>query len=234
MRATLLHLMANNVAYNRLRSEIDTGIADGTISSPISDSEARKLPYLQACIREGLRIWPPVTGMMSKTVPKGGDTLNGVFVPGGTDVGYCAWGLQRIKSVYGDDAETFRPERWLDVDEEKFKEMKSLQELVFVYGKWQCPGKDVAAIELNKVFVEVCPRSLASSLSISSPIQSKNTLNQTANTLPHSYSDASTSPSATPHPHGKHSALAFTSNRSSTFASPQEKPKMTQQYYHAR
>lgn len=155
MRATLLHLIGNPTAYKSLQREIDQGIAAGSISSPIKDSEARKLPYLQAVIKEGLRIWPPVTGLMSKTVPPGGDILNGVFVPGGTEVGYCAWGLQRIKSIYGEDADMFRPERWLECDADKLKEMNRNVELVFVYGKWQCPGKDVAAIELNKVFVEV-------------------------------------------------------------------------------
>jgi cytochrome P450 len=157
IRATLLHLISTPSAYTSLRDEIDAAIALGNISSPVKDTEGRKLPYLQAVIKEGLRIWPPVTGLMSKTVPKGGDTLGGVFVPGGTEVGYCAWGLQRIKSIYGEDADIFRPERWLDADVDRVKEMERTVDLVFVYGKWQCPGKSVAAIELNKVFVEVSP-----------------------------------------------------------------------------
>lgn len=155
IRATLLHIISSPKAHRALQAEIDAGIASGAISSPIKDSEARKLPYLQACIKEGLRIWPPVTGVMTKTVPEGGDTLDGYFVPGGTEVGYNAWGLQRIKSIYGDDVSMFRPERWLEAGPDQLKEMTRTVELVFVYGKWQCPGKDVAAIELNKVFVEV-------------------------------------------------------------------------------
>lgn len=155
IRATLLHLMSSPSAYVALRDEIDAAIAAGKISSPVADAESRMLPYLQAVIKEGLRIWPPVTGLMSKTVPKCGDTLGGIFVPGGTEVGYCAWGLQRIRSIYGEDADVFRPERWLEADQHRLKEMEKTVELVFVYGKWQCPGKNVAAIELNKVFVEV-------------------------------------------------------------------------------
>ncbi|KAL3425365.1 benzoate 4-monooxygenase cytochrome p450 [Phlyctema vagabunda] len=158
IRATLLHLMSTPSAYNALQAEIDNGILAGNISSPATDAEGRRLPFLQAVIKEGLRIWPPVTGLMSKTVPKGGDILNGVFVPGGTEVGYCAWGLQRIKSIYGEDADVFRPERWLDPDPDRVREMEKTVELVFVYGKWQCPGKSVAAIELNKVFIELFRR----------------------------------------------------------------------------
>ena len=66
---------------------MDDGIISGTISSPIKDSEAKALPYLQACIKEGLRLFPPTSALLSKRVPPGGDTLNGVFLPGGTDIG---------------------------------------------------------------------------------------------------------------------------------------------------
>jgi cytochrome P450 len=151
----MLYLMTSPQAYSTLQSEIDTAITQNTISSPITDIEGRKLPYLQAVIKEGLRIYPPVTGLMLKEVPKGGDTLNGVFIPAGAEIGYCAWGVHRSKEIFGKDADMFRPERWLEAEGEKLRVMNSTAELVFNYGKWQCPGKSVAAIELNKVFVEV-------------------------------------------------------------------------------
>jgi cytochrome P450 len=151
----MLYLMTSHHAYSALQHEIDTAITKNTISSPITDTEGRKLPYLQAVIKEGLRIYPPVTGLMLKEVPKGGDVLNGVFIPGGAEIGYCAWGVHRSKDVFGEDADMFRPERWLEAEGEKLRVMNSTVELVFNYGKWQCPGKSVAAIELNKVFVEV-------------------------------------------------------------------------------
>jgi cytochrome P450 len=103
--------MSSPLAYKSLQTEIDQSIAKSLISSPITDTEARRLPYLQAVIKEGLRIYPPVTGLMLKTVPKGGDTLNGIFVPGGTEIGYCALGVQRNKEIFGKDTELFRPER---------------------------------------------------------------------------------------------------------------------------
>jgi cytochrome P450 len=71
----------------KLRAEMEDGIKQGRISSPIRDSEARQLPYLQACIKEALRLWPPVTGLLQKVVPPEGDKFNGVFIPGGTFIG---------------------------------------------------------------------------------------------------------------------------------------------------
>ena len=87
IRATLLYLITTPRVLWRLRAEIDEAVNNSRISNPIKDSEARALPYLQACIKEGLRIFPPTVGLLSKRVPPEGDTLNGVFLPGGTDIG---------------------------------------------------------------------------------------------------------------------------------------------------
>ena len=87
VRATLLFLITTPRVLWRLRAEIDEAVNSGSISNPIKDQEARALPYLQACIKEGLRMFPPVTGLVSKMVPPEGDTINGVFLPGGTDIG---------------------------------------------------------------------------------------------------------------------------------------------------
>jgi cytochrome P450 len=125
------------------------------MSSPIQDAEAKKLPYLQAIIKEGLRIYPPVAGLMSKKVPAGGDELNGLFVPEGTKIGYSAWGIFRNRNVWGEDADIFRPERWLQGSAAKIKDQELTLELIFAAGKYQCLGRNVALMELNKVFVEV-------------------------------------------------------------------------------
>lgn len=124
-------------------------------SSPITDTEARKMPYLQAIIKEGLRMWPPGSGLSSKEVPEGGDIINGVFVPGGTQIGYAAFALFRNKEIWDNDADVFRPERWLIDDKERLREMDAVWEFVFGYGRWQCLGKNLAMMELSKVVVEV-------------------------------------------------------------------------------
>lgn len=135
-----------------MRLEIDRADLSWPI---ITDSEARTMPYLQAVIKEGLRIHPPVVGLMSKEVPRGGDTFKGHYLPEGTKIGYCAWGIFRRTDIWGEDADEFRPERWLESPEDRLHLMDSTLELVFGYGKWQCLGKNIALMELNKVFVEV-------------------------------------------------------------------------------
>ena len=61
----------------------------------------------------------------------------------------------RDKKAWGLDAEIFRPERWLEESPEKLKEMEATLELVFGYGRYQCLGRNLALMELNKIFVEV-------------------------------------------------------------------------------
>lgn len=152
---TLLCLITNPAAYSSLQKEVDEAVKQGRLSSPISEAEAKTLPYLQAVIREGLRMYPPVTGLGSKQVPKGGEVINGYYVPEGTQVGTNFFGLQRSKDIWGADAEVFRPERWLEVDEDKYREMNAVIDLNFGFGKYQCLGKPIAMMELNKIFVEV-------------------------------------------------------------------------------
>jgi cytochrome P450 len=113
------------------------------------------MPYLQAVIREGLRILPPATGFLYKRVPKGGDVIHGYFLPEGTRVGHCMFGVQHRKAFWGNDTDVFRPERWLEAGPERLKEMVAALDQVFGSGKFQCLGKTVAFMELNKVLVEV-------------------------------------------------------------------------------
>ncbi|KAF2868641.1 cytochrome P450 [Massariosphaeria phaeospora] len=158
IRIVMLNLLTNPTAYRKLQAEIDSGIAAGKVSSPIKDVEGRQLPYLQAAIKEGLRINPPASGVFFKTVPAGGDTIDGKFVPAGTQIGSSPLGIHHSKKIFGPDAELYRPERWLEADEERVADMANTVDLVFHYGKYQCLGKSVAMMEFNKVFVELLRR----------------------------------------------------------------------------
>ena len=155
IRAIMLMMVTNPAVYKKLQHEIDEGIATGKVSSPITDTEARRMPYLQAIIKEGLRIMPPAVGAMFKQVPPGGDVIDDKYLPEGTQIGGPLYAVQRSKEIYGLDADIFRPERWIEASTGKVIEMTSTVDLCFHYGKYQCLGKSVALMEFNKLFVEV-------------------------------------------------------------------------------
>lgn len=158
-----LHLMANPRVQRKLQREIDEVVKSGdshmSATGIILHDRARQLPYLQAVIREGLRVRPPVVNLFSKDVPPGGDTVTvdgrSVHIPGGTCIGYSAGAMHHDKSLYGEDAQSFRPERWFEKDPEKLAAMTRTNDLIFGDGKWQCLGKPVAVIELGKITFEV-------------------------------------------------------------------------------
>lgn len=147
----MLYVITNPRVYSTLLSEISSA----SISNPIKDSEARKLPYLQAVIREGLRICPPATGLAYREVPEGGDALCGYYLPAKTKVGYNLSGLVEDTKLWGGDASVFRPERWVDGTAEELRKMEGNADLVFGYGKWSCLGKNIAQTTLNKAIVQV-------------------------------------------------------------------------------
>ncbi|KDN62705.1 putative cytochrome P450 [Colletotrichum sublineola] len=171
IRATLLHIITSPRVTAALRAEIKSAKPSRLV---IAEAEARRMPYLQAVIKEGLRIFPPVVGQMSKEVPQGGDTFKGVYLPEGTRIGYGAWAIFHRTDLWGPDAHEFRPERWLEADKEELKQMEGRLELIFGYGKWKCLGRNVAMMELQKVFVELLRRFKLELVNPTEPWESRN------------------------------------------------------------
>lgn len=91
-------------------------------------------------------------------MPEGGETILGHFVPAGTAIGMNAPAMVKAPAIFGQDVEIFRPERFLEADEDKRSHMEHEVEMVFGYGRYMCAGKPLAFMELNKVLFEVrCP-----------------------------------------------------------------------------
>lgn len=88
--------------------------------------ELQNLRYVKAVINEALRLYPIVpqngkTAEQDTTIPRGGGETEDLplFVSKGDLVAWDVYSMHRRKDIYGDDAEDFRPERWLDAENEK-------------------------------------------------------------------------------------------------------------------
>ncbi|KAF3058396.1 Pisatin demethylase [Daldinia childiae] len=125
IRTTLMYIVATPRVYSRIKTLIKQGVERNEVSTPITYEEAQKLPYLKAIILEGIRMRSPsVYGHYKKTPPEG-DTINGIFIPGGTAVGHNSLAMARSEAIFGEDVEVFRPERFLECDEKTKAERAS-------------------------------------------------------------------------------------------------------------
>lgn len=157
LRSAVFFVASNAVAYRKLQLEIDAAVQDGGLSPSdiVPCARARAMPYLQAVIKEALRMWPPVMGLMARSSEKD-DTVCGLRIPAGTHVAWAALSVMRDRGVFGADADVFCPGRWLDAEPEQLKAMEGVQGLVFAGGtRWECLGKRLAQIELEKALFEV-------------------------------------------------------------------------------
>ncbi|OTB00635.1 hypothetical protein M426DRAFT_65469 [Hypoxylon sp. CI-4A] len=155
IRGTFLYHMSTPRVYARLKDMIKQCVERNEVSQPITYDQAQKLPYLQAVILEGFRMKTPVTYGHYKQTPPEGDTINGVYIPGNTMVGHNSLAICRTESIWGEDVETFRPERFIDCDEETRAKRKFALDIIFGNGRWMCAGKPIALMELNKIFFEL-------------------------------------------------------------------------------
>jgi cytochrome P450 len=127
------------------------GIED--YEKPITWLESKEMEYLQALIKESLRIHPALGQIIPREVPEGGVELCGKFIPEGTIVGCNAWTVHRDKKVYGDDADEFKPERWLIEDKDKVRNMENMS-FAFGGGPRVCLGRNIAMLEISKFIPE--------------------------------------------------------------------------------
>ncbi|KAK0127496.1 hypothetical protein ONS96_007031 [Cadophora gregata f. sp. sojae] len=156
MTAVIYFLMKNPHCLQKLRDEIQTAIHEGNLSNPVTFQEGQRLQYLQAIIKEALRLHAAVGQIMSRVVPKGGAQLAGRHFPEGTVVGINAWVIHSDENIWGKDVHEFRPERWL-VDKEQLAFLDQ-HFLAFGAGARTCIGKNISLLEMTKLLPQLVQR----------------------------------------------------------------------------
>jgi cytochrome P450 len=97
------------------------------------DSYITKLPYLQAVVKETLRLHPPVPLLMSKSVTE--VNLDGYRVPKDVLLLTNVWSMGRNPSIWA-DPNLFQPERFLESGEVR----EDFGFIPFGVGRRICPG----------------------------------------------------------------------------------------------
>jgi len=154
MRSIVYYLSKNSALQTRLQEEIDASQPD----FPVCWTKAQDLPYLDAVIREALRVHPPTSILLERVVSPAGLVLpDGRTLKPGTIVSMNGWTINHNETVFGQDANAFNPDRWLKGEEEtedefqnRLRRMKRA-DMAFGYGTRSCLGKPIAYLEIYKL-----------------------------------------------------------------------------------
>ncbi|RKK76757.1 hypothetical protein BFJ69_g6706 [Fusarium oxysporum] len=127
---------------HRLRLELSS------LGKSYSSTDFANLPYLDAVIRETLRVYPPAPAPMPRVVPKSGSECGGVSYPPDTVISAQPYTIHRYEGVF-EDPDEFRPERWLNVPPEK-KDRMYRAFVPFSAGQRGCIGRGLAWMHIMK------------------------------------------------------------------------------------
>lgn len=146
--ATLLsgltyRLLVNPDKMDKIVAEVRTTFKD---ESEITMDALARLPYLNACIEEGLRMYPPVPIGLPRRVPEGGAAVVGQWIPRNTVVAVSHWAAYHDATNFRNPM-SFVPERFLGDPEYAVDNLAALQP--FSAGPRNCLGKNLAYHEMR-------------------------------------------------------------------------------------
>ncbi|KAM0721926.1 hypothetical protein Q7P37_002851 [Cladosporium fusiforme] len=126
--------------YNRLREDV----ARADAADPSSSYNLQNLKYLDAVIREGLRMGMSTPTRIPRVVPPGGWSFHGYYFPEGTTVGCQPYTLHFKPTVFSDPF-AFKPERWLNNPSAEMQR----DWIPFSLGQRGCLARNLAQSELK-------------------------------------------------------------------------------------
>nr|XP_043634879.1 cytochrome P450 704C1-like [Erigeron canadensis] len=122
-------------------TEADKHTSMDNFSLKLTETALDKLHYLHAALSETLRLYPAVP-LDGKSAEKDDVLPDGFKIKKGDGVGYMAYPMGRMTYIWGDDAEQFRPERWLHNG--VFRPETPFKFTAFQGGPRICLGKEFA------------------------------------------------------------------------------------------
>ncbi|KAF4439012.1 pisatin demethylase cytochrome P450 [Fusarium acutatum] len=127
--------------YEKFQEEIDEADQAGRLSD-------------QAILKEAMRMHPAVGFPLERYVPEEGAEICGYSLPAGTNISTSAPLMHMNKDVFGDDAQIFRPERWLEASPAQLSLMDRTF-IAFGHGSRTCIGKNISLMEMGKLIPQL-------------------------------------------------------------------------------
>jgi cytochrome P450 len=106
-------------------------------------------PFLQGCIEESLRIWPPAPAGMQRRSPMEDILVDGKVVPSNTFISVTPFAAQRDSKNFSKPLD-FMPERWIDAERPASYNHDVRAFIPFTVGQFACLGKNLAYQEIRR------------------------------------------------------------------------------------
>ncbi|OSD01175.1 PAH-inducible cytochrome P450 monooxygenase PC-PAH 1 [Trametes coccinea BRFM310] len=167
----MLYELARHPDYQaKMRDEVKAIRARVTErgGSDYSISDLDSMTYVQAAMKEVLRLHPIVYGQVREAtrddvVPLAtpvktttGEVVDEIPIPKGTSCFISIWGYNRLPQIWGSDADEFNPVRW--IDQEKLGQTYAgvtSNLMTFSAGAQSCIGWRFSMIEMQVILVEL-------------------------------------------------------------------------------
>ncbi|PHH91256.1 hypothetical protein CDD83_1173 [Cordyceps sp. RAO-2017] len=150
LACALHYLCVNPSAYKKLQEQLDSIISDEGTS--LSYANIRKIAFLDAILKETMRLKPAVPGGQPRVTPVGGLHIGDIWIPGDINVLVPQYALQRDDRFFHRASE-FLPERWLEnrnswaLDEQAY--------FPFQIGPRACVGKEFAMMSMRILLARI-------------------------------------------------------------------------------
>nr|XP_027189547.1 cytochrome P450 704C1-like isoform X2 [Cicer arietinum] len=136
----------------REATKVENGSTIAELAARVTEESMEKMQYLHAALTETLRLHPALP-VESKYCFSDDKWPDGFSVRKGDLVSFQPYVMGRMKFLWGEDAEKFRPERWID-ENGKFQKESPFKFTAFQAGPRICLGKEFAYRQM-KVFAAI-------------------------------------------------------------------------------
>ena len=139
----MAELVLNHEVQHKLHHELEIVVGNKNIT----DADVAKLPYLQAIVKETLRVHPPGPLLSWARLSTSDVQLsNGMVVPANTTAMVNMWAITHDPKVW-EEPLVFKPERFLDADVDV--RGGDLRLAPFGAGRRVCPGKNLGLVTVT-------------------------------------------------------------------------------------
>lgn len=133
---------------SKLRDELDIAVGG---NRTVTDADVAKLPYLQAVVKETLRVHPPGPLLSWARLSTSDVQLsNGMLIPSNTTAMVNMWAITHDSHVW-DEPLSFKPERFAESDGGADVDVRGgdLRLAPFGAGRRVCPGKNLGMVTVT-------------------------------------------------------------------------------------